>query len=283
LTWPDSVEQVQKLISQGYDLFINLCDASADEEEPGIEVAQALESSGAAFTGANARFYDPSRPEMKAACNAAGIPTPAWALVDNLADVENACKELHFPMIVKHPKSYASMGMTPRSKVYNLKDLCQQAEIMITSFGATLIEEFIEGREFSVLVAENPDDPENPIAFIPVEEQFPPGETFKHSDIKWVDYKGMTVAPVSDPELDQRLRKISIDFFRALDGVSYGRCDIRMDAAGVAYMLEINPNCGMFYPQSDPGMADFILLNDPLGYSGFMDLIIRSALKRAKK
>jgi D-alanine-D-alanine ligase len=164
-----------------------------------------------------------------------------------------------------------------------LSELCEQAEIMIAAYGATLIEEFIEGREFSVLVAENPDDPHQPVAFIPVEEEFPPHETFKHSDVKWVDYKDMSVAPVTDPVVDRQLRDMCIRFFRALNGVSYGRCDIRMDADGVAYMLEINPNCGLFYPSSDPGMADFILLNDPMGYEGFMDLIIRAALKRAKE
>jgi D-alanine-D-alanine ligase len=283
LTWPNSVEQVQQLLQQGYDLFINLCDAASDEEEPGIEVVQALENAGAAFTGASSDFYDPTRQQMKAACRLAGIPTPAWAHVSELSGLENTCQGMHYPMIVKHPNSYASIGLTPQSKVTNPDQLRQQAEIMINAYGATLVEEFIEGREFSVLVAENPDNPERPVAFIPVEEKFPAGETFKHSDIKWVNYKGMSVAPVSDPQEDRQLREMSIAFFRAFNGVGYGRCDIRMDTAGVAYMLEINPNCGLFYPPSDPGMADFILLNDPLGYPGFMDLIIRSAFKRAKK
>lgn len=38
-------------------------------------------------------------------------------------------------------------------------DLVEQAHLMIERFGGALIEEFIEGREFTVLVAENPDDP----------------------------------------------------------------------------------------------------------------------------
>ena len=35
-----------------------------------------------------------------------------------------------------------------------------------------------------------------------------------------------------------------------------------MDATGTIYMLEINPNCGIFYPPTDPGSADFSLMND---------------------
>ena len=52
-----------------------------------------------------------------------------------------------------------------------------------------MVEEFIEGREFTCLVAENPDDPENPITFKPVEFIFPEGESFKHYDMKWVEYE----------------------------------------------------------------------------------------------
>ena len=58
------------------------------------------------------------------------------------------------------------------------------------------------------------------------------------------------------------------------------RCDYRMDSTGTIYMLEINPNCGIFYPPSDPGSADFCLLNDSINHKKFMKMIIRTAFKR---
>jgi hypothetical protein len=46
-------------------------------------------------------------------------------------------------------------------------------------------------------------------------------------------------------------------------------------------MLEINPNCGIFYPPHEPGSADFSLLNDPsTNHTKFMKLIIRNAQLR---
>jgi D-alanine-D-alanine ligase len=45
-------------------------------------------------------------------------------------------------------------------------------------------------------------------------------------------------------------------------------------------MLEINPNCGIFYPPHEPGSADFSLLNDPTNHDKFMKLIIRNAKNR---
>jgi D-alanine-D-alanine ligase len=53
-----------------------------------------------------------------------------------------------------------------------------------------------------------------------------------------------------------------------------------MDADGVIHMLEINPNCGIFYPPHEPGSADFSLLNDRTNHTKFMKLIIRNAQMR---
>ncbi len=89
-----------------------------------------------------------------------------------------------------------------------------------------MIEEFIEGREFTVLVAENPDDESNPIAFLPVECVFCNGETFKHFDLKWLDHNTINIVPCKDEALAERLKEMTKRIFVGLHGVSYGRADI---------------------------------------------------------
>ena len=79
----------------------------------------------------------------------------------------------------------------------------------------------------------------------------------------------MSVSPVDDPLLDARLRDVSARFFVALKGASFGRCDIRVDASGAPFMLEINPNCGVYYLPADYGSADLCLAHDPEGHGGF--------------
>jgi D-alanine-D-alanine ligase len=129
-------------------------------------------------------------------------------------------------------------------------------------------------------VAENPDDLSRPVTYVPVEFTFPEGERFKHSDMKWKDYHSMKEIPVTDSELGEQLRKVAADFFLGMRGASFGRCDLRMDAEGRLHMLEINPNCGVYYAPSDPGSADLALLNDPAGHQGFTDLLLRAAMAR---
>ncbi len=273
-------EQIKSLMDDGVDVFINLCDGTPDEPVSGIKLVKAMEKLGAAFTGAGAAFFDPTRQEMKRAAARVGVPTPTSTFVKSMADIERAARTLRFPMLVKPPHGYASYGIRKESRVTNPEELKTRAQITMKDDGRALIEEFIEGREFTCLLTENPDDFEHPITFKPVEFIFPTGESFKHYDMKWVDYEQMSVKVVDNPEYERRLREYTTKVFMALGGNGYARCDYRLGSDGELYMLEINPNCGIFYPPTEPGSADFSLLNDPTGHQGFMDLIIRSSLKR---
>jgi D-alanine-D-alanine ligase-like ATP-grasp enzyme len=283
LTKATSVERVTRRVEQGFDLFFNLCDGAADQDTPGIEVVATLERHGVAFTGATSEFYEPSREAMKRACRAEGIATPDYILARDAADVERAAATLRFPMFVKHHSSYSSVDLSRRSRVVSIAGLRRQATKIMRRHGAALIEEFIEGTEITVLVAENPDDPERPTTYTPIQYQFPEGESFKHSRMKWVEYATMTGLPVRDPALDARVRDVSARFFLALEGASFGRCDLRVDANGTPYMLEINPNCGVYYLPKDAGSADLCLAHDPAGHVGFTRQLIRAALQRVSR
>lgn len=154
---------------------------------------------------------------------------------------------------------------------------------MVESYGAALVEEFIEGREFTVLVTEARDEREEAWALQPVEFLFPAGETFKHFDLKWKDYARMETRGVSDAALSERLRVAAVLTFAALNGSGYGRCDLRLDAAGEIYLLEINPNCGIFYPEGAFGCTDFILANDPVGHRGLLEHLLMCAVRRRQR
>jgi D-alanine-D-alanine ligase len=279
---PKNIErQLRDLLNEGVDVFFNLCDGTPDDALSGIGLVQIMEKLGVAFTGANSDFFDPSRQEMKAYAKKSNVPIPSWVMVDRVEDVERVSKRLRFPILVKPPHGYASVGIRRESRCENIEQLRTQTGREIEEFGRALLEEFIEGREFTCLIAENPDDANNPITFKPVEFIFPPGESFKHYNMKWVEYEKMSVAPVDNAHIEKVLRENTTRLFKAMNGNGYARCDYRMDADGTIYMLEINPNCGIFYSPEEPGSADFSLIHDPVyNHHKFLKLIVRSAQKR---
>ena len=137
-----AVRQVVEIARMGFDAAINLCDGAWDEDRPGIEVVQALERVGMAFTGAASSFYDPSREAMKMACHSVGVKFPAYVHARHVADANEALR-LRFPLIVKHPHSYSSVGLTRQSRVTNSHELFRETERIIDAYGAALIEEFM--------------------------------------------------------------------------------------------------------------------------------------------
>lgn len=278
-----AVQRVFALAKQGFDLFINLCDGEWDEDRAGIEVVQALERLGVPFTGANAAFYATNREKLKMACHYWSVQTPSAVFAYDDQGIALAAQNLRYPLLVKHYNGYGSIGLTHASRVSDEAALYQQTHQMIATYGGALIEEFIDGREFTVLVAENPDDPTAPIAYLPVEFRFPVGETFKHFGMKWETYVDLNCVPVTDTALVARLEAMAKRVFLGVGGVSYGRCDIRMNQQGELFILEINPNCGIFYPPEAMGSADLALTHDPRGHKHFVDMLLRAALKRRGK
>lgn len=278
-----AVAQIIEAAREGYDLYFNLCDGAWDEGRVGIEVVQTLEWLGVPFTGADSTFYEPSREAMKRVCRAWGIATPAYHVVKTEAELERVLGHLRFPMFVKHYSSYASTGLTRDSKVDTPEQLRAQVGLMVAHYGAAMVEEYIEGTECTVLVSENPDDPAAPITYRPLQYRFPEGDAFKHYDLKWVKYHGLEAFPVEDAELERRLREMSARFFVGIRGAGFGRCDLRVDREGRPFMLEINPNCGIYYPPADPGSADLILQWDPAGHPGFTRTLVDAAFARHRR
>lgn len=274
-----AIAEVRRLRAEGFEVFINLCDGAWEEPRAGVEVVEALSRQGLAFTGATRDFYEPSRLDMKLAAHAAGVATPASCEAHAALEAEDIAARLGFPLIVKHPNGYGSVGLTPASRVDDVDALRLALATAIEGYGAALVERYIAGREFTVLVAEGP---EGPVSYTPVEFIFPPGVGFKHYALKWVDHAQMQTRVVEDGPLADTLRRASERFFAAMSATGYGRCDFRLGADERLYLLEINPNCGIFYPPGEFGSADFILAASPGGHRGFLETILATALRRQR-
>lgn len=260
-----------------FDVYFNFCDGSLDEDRPGLDVVEALEALNLPFTGADSRFYCPTREQMQAVAEIQGVGFARGFHVKSLRDLSDA-KKLRYPLMVKHPNSYGSAGMTRDSRVETPQQLRVQAERMLELFGGARVEEFIEGPEFTCLVVDNPEDLASPFAYPPGLVAFPKGETFLHTDAKWVNLAH--IKRVRNRALTERIQDMSRKLYLGLGGTGYGRTDIRMNEDGELFALEINPNCAILYAPEDQGPADVPITFDPDGHHGFFDRIFRSAILR---
>lgn len=268
-----------------FDIYLNLCEGHEKDEDPnllyqGIDVVRALEELNMPYTGADPKFFDPTREEMQAAADAQGVNFAKGYRVTSVEEAQRLVKNLRYPIMVKHPKSYGSTGMFRDSRVDAPEQLAKQVERICGEFGAARMEEFIVGNEYNVLVVDNPDDLENPIAYPPAQLIFPPGEEFWHTDVKWDYNVPFDFKEVKDPALIARLHDIAVGMYKAIGGVAYGRCDIRMNEQGELFILEINPNTAIMLKPEEYGPADYMILYDPGGYKLFFERIIRLGLMR---
>lgn len=283
-------EKIRELAESGkFDIFLNICEGyELDDPEEGefayeaYEVVEALERLNLPFTGADSRCFDPTREEMQAVADANGIGFAKGFQVKSAEEAGDLVKNLRYPIMVKHPKSYGSTGMFKDSRADTPDQVLTQVRRVCKEFGAARMEEFIVGKEFNVLVVENANDPNQPFVYPPAELVFPPGEEFWHTDIKWDYNVPFDFKEVTEPDLRSRLQDIGRRMFLAIGISGYGRCDVRMNGRGELYILEINPNPAIMLPPEEYGPADYMILYDPGGYREFFERIFKMAFLRQK-
>ena len=162
--------------------------------------------------------------------------------------------DIEFPLLVKPPQEDASLGITQKSIVNNVKELLDVISGTQQEYqSAVLVEEFIDGREFYVGVLGN-----SKVEALPIIEldfsKFPKDlPKIASWEAKWGDdgdEKGEQFAgtesifPTDLPEdLAKRIQQVAVDSFQALRLRDYGRIDLRVTADEEIYVIEANPNC----------------------------------------
>lgn len=275
-------KQLKELGKKDYDVFVNLCEGYLEWEVPSIDVIYTMELLGLPFTGPTSKLYDPPKELMKYLAYCEGVRTPGYALINELIDVDEAVRQLRFPLFVKPAKAGDSLGIDEQSLVHNKIELQQKCISILEEYGPLLVEEYISGREFTVLVAANTDG-NSCTVFKPVEYIFPEGKQFKTYALKTSELHPDSNIPCNDILLDQQLRMAAEKIFLGFNGVGYARLDFRVNEKDEIYFLEINFTCSVFYSDGYEGSADYILKHDGIGQRGFLKHIIKEGIARHRR
>jgi D-alanine-D-alanine ligase-like ATP-grasp enzyme len=275
-------KQLKELGKQGYDVFVNLCEGYLEWEVPSIDVMFTLELLNLPFTGPTTKLYDPPKELMKYLAYCEGVKTPGYVLIEKPEDTNEAIKHLSFPIFIKPAKAGDSLGIDEYSLVHSKEELEQKAAAIIEEYGPLLAEEYIAGREFTVLVAANANGITCTV-FRPVEYLFPEGREFKTYALKTSELHPDCNVPCDDPEIDKQLRSASEKIFNGFKGVGYARLDFRVNNNNEIFFLEINFTCSVFYKDGYEGSADFVLKYDGIGQAGFLRHIINEGIARHRR
>lgn len=275
-------KQLKALSRKGYDIFVNLCEGYLEWEVPSIDVIYTLELLNLPFTGPTTLLYDPPKELMKYVAFCEGVKTPAYMVAKTTDHMDQSMEKLRFPLFVKPAKAGDSLGIDEQSLVRDKLELQQKMASIIEEYDELLIEEYIAGREFTVLLMANADGKTSTV-LQPVEFIFPEGKQFKTYALKTSELHVDANVPVKDEKLSSRLKDAAQRIFRSFNGVGYARLDFRMDEQGELYFLEINFTCSVFYKDGYEGSADYILQYDGIGQQRFLEHIITEGIERHKR
>jgi len=201
----------------------------------------------------------------------AGIPTPNYCVMSRPA--RQACPErsrrvdgLRLPLVVKPRHESTSYGL---HFARDQQELEKAVLDVVTQYQQdALVEEYIDGREVNIGLLGN-----ERVEFLPIVELDFAGRELQA--MTWADKyhktadepKKICPAAVSE-ELAERLRELSLATFRACSCKDYARVDIRIDASGNPFVLEINTMASL------GAGGSFVFAAEKAGYS-FQSLIRR--------
>ncbi len=276
--------QLKALSAQGFDIFVNLCEGYLEWDVPGIDVIHSLEALNLPHTGPCSTLYDPPKTLMKYVAHSMGVRTPLHLVVrageESTLLTEVARAGLRYPLFVKPAKAGDSLGVDAHSLAGDERALTQKVQETIGEYPELLVEEYVAGREYTVLVVGDAAGRGESKALAPIEYVFPEGYQFKSYALKTSELHPDANVPVKDEALKARLKAAAEAVFRGFNAVGYARMDFRTDAAGELFFLEVNFTCSVFYAEGSEGSADHILRLDGLGQAGFLERIIAEGRAR---
>ncbi len=248
--------ELEDLLKEGYGrVFIALHGGYGEDGT----LQGALELMGMPYTGSGvlASSLAMDKWRTKLIWQAAGLPVPAYALLDAGSDFAAVEKQLGLPLFVKPAREGSSIGI---SKVKQAGGLRAAYEEAAKHDPLVIAEQFVGGGEYTVAILGD--------MVLPVIKIEPANEFYDY-EAKYLRDDTRYLCPCGLPaEQEMRIREQARLAFAAIGGGGWGRVDFLMDEAGNHYFLEAN---------TAPGMTDHSLVPMAARAAGlsFEDLVVR--------
>ncbi len=234
---------IERIRRGKFDLAFNLCEGIDGVAALEPAVIAVLELFNLPYTGSSSATTSLSlrKHVVNSLLERAGLPVPAW----RLSRPGQAVGAVVFPAICKPAAEDASLGIEQRSVVRSQRALTARLKDMHQRWDEILVQQFVDGREVNVGIL---GDEVLPVAEIDF-GAMPKGMwRIVSYTSKWnvgstedLGAKPRCPADLSDA-LTAECQRIALAAWRAVGGSGYGRVDMRIDANGQPWILEVNAN-----------------------------------------
>lgn len=207
------------------------------------------------------------------------ILTPKFQLMETAR--ERLSSDMKFPLIVKPNAEGSSKGIDSTNVVDTEEELRAAVKLCVEKYRQpALVEEYIAGREFTVGLLGD----KRPRVLPPMEIKFKkdnPRPVYDYGVKQEWEQHVYYECPAKLTESEQKaMEKIARATFWALDCRDVARVDLRMDAEGRIYVLEVNPLPGL-----TPDYSDLVLIAKAIGmeYDQLIAEIMVGGLRRMRE
>jgi D-alanine-D-alanine ligase len=256
IAFDPALRPLGELVAEGVAVAFNVLHGRPGEDGT---VQGALELLGVPCTGsgvlASALAMDKWR--TKLLWQAAGIPTPPFALLEADTDLPAVAERLGLPLMVKPANEGSSIGM---SKVDLIGQFEPALRTALEHDPLVIAERFIQGAEYTAAILDG-----EPLPLIRLETP----RAFYDYEAKYHAHDTRYIVPCGlPPGQEQAIQQAALAAFRLLGCRGWGRVDLMVDSAGEPWFLEVN---------TAPGMTDHSLVPMAARHAGidFGELCLR--------
>ena len=187
-----------------------------------------------------------------------GIMTPKWKLCDTVIDDA----KMNYPVIVKPNGQGSTVGL---QIAHNESELKPALEYAFNYDNSVLVEEYIQGRELTVMLIDGKAQPVCEII---------PSHEFYDYECKYTAGMSKYICPAEiDDNISNYVKKVSENLFDLLKCENYSRADFRMDDENKFWFLEMNTLPGM----TDTSLAPISALAAGISFNELIDKIVMRA------
>jgi D-alanine-D-alanine ligase len=204
----------------------------------------------------------------------AGIPTPAFSIVESISDVGSI--DLPLPLFAKPVAEGTSKGINEASKITHKEELAPVCDRLIKTYKQpALVEIFLPGREFTVgILGTGKDAIAIGVIEVILKQE---AESGAYSYWNKKRYEDLVEYYLVEDTMAKRAIEVALAAWQVLGCRDGGRVDIRADLNGVPNFLEVNPLAGL-----NPTLSDLCIIATKVGipYRYLIQAITSSALTR---